>query len=77
LEELIQRKGGGEALRRAVSKMLPKNSLRKSRLARLKTVEGSENPYAGNITAFWDDAVAASEANMNAKAQELLKTPKE
>lgn len=73
LEELIQRKGGGEALRRAVSKMLPKNSLRKSRLARLKTVEGSDNPYAGNITAFWDDSV---EARMNDKAREILKVPK-
>jgi large subunit ribosomal protein L13 len=36
LENLMAKWGGGEALRRAVSGMLPKNRLRKIRLARLK-----------------------------------------
>lgn len=41
--------GGGEVLRKAVSGMLPKNRLRKERLARLKTFEGRAHPYAQNL----------------------------
>lgn len=41
--------GGGEVLRKAVSGMLPKNRLRKGRLARLKTFEGEGHPYKANI----------------------------
>lgn len=55
-QELMKRKGGGEILRRAVSGMLPKNRTRKHLLARLKTFEDSQNPYADNILAFHDDA---------------------
>lgn len=36
MEKMIQKWGGGEILKRAVSGMLPKNRLRKGRLARLK-----------------------------------------
>lgn len=41
--------GGGEVLRKAVSGMLPKNRLRKERLARLKTFEGRAHPYGENL----------------------------
>ena len=41
--------GGGEILRKAVSGMLPKNRLRKKRLARLKTFEGTAHPYQENL----------------------------
>ena len=37
MEKLMEKKGGGEILRRAVSGMLPKNRLRDKRLARLKS----------------------------------------
>lgn len=36
MERLMEKWGGAEILRRAVSGMLPKNRLRKERLARLK-----------------------------------------
>lgn len=36
-------------MRKAVSGMLPKNRLRKDRLARLKTFEGRAHPYKENI----------------------------
>lgn len=54
MEDLMKRKGGGEVLRKAVSGMLPKNRLRKFRLDRLKTFEGSYNGYAQNVTASYD-----------------------
>lgn len=63
LGDMKDRKGGGELLRRAVSGMLPKNQLRKHRLDRLKVVEGSESPYAGNVIAFHDDAVVSGETS--------------
>lgn len=49
LDKMIQKWGGGEVLRKAVSGMLPKNRLRKLRLARLKTFEGVGHPYKENI----------------------------
>lgn len=49
MDRLIQKWGGGEVLRKAVSGMLPKNRLRKERLARLKTFEWSGHPYGGNV----------------------------
>jgi large subunit ribosomal protein L13 len=49
MEKLMAKWGGGEVLRKAVSGMLPKNRLRKERLARLKTFEGHANPYGENI----------------------------
>lgn len=36
MERMMQKYGGGEVLRRAVSGMLPKNRLREQRLARLR-----------------------------------------
>jgi large subunit ribosomal protein L13 len=49
LEKMIEKWGGGEVLRKAVSGMLPKNRLRKLRLERLKTFEGQGHPYKENI----------------------------
>jgi len=49
MDRMIAKWGGGEVLRKAVSGMLPKNRLRKDRLARLKTFEGRAHPYKENI----------------------------
>ncbi|KAF2033578.1 mitochondrial 54S ribosomal protein YmL23 [Setomelanomma holmii] len=49
MDRMIAKWGGGEVLRKAVSGMLPKNRLRKERLARLKTFEGRGHPYEGNL----------------------------
>ena len=49
MENMIEKWGGGEVLRKAVSGMLPKNRLRKGRLERLKTFEGRGNPYKENF----------------------------
>lgn len=49
MDRMIAKWGGGEVLRKAVSGMLPKNRLRKERLARLKTFEGRGHPYGENI----------------------------
>ncbi|BFZ54489.1 54S ribosomal protein L23, mitochondrial [Savitreella phatthalungensis] len=54
MRKLMQQQGGGEVLRRAVSTMLPKNRLRKPRLARLKTFEGEDHPYIDNIVRRFD-----------------------
>ncbi|AMD21685.1 HFL171Cp [Eremothecium sinecaudum] len=55
METLASEKGHGMTLIKAVSGMLPKNRLRKVRLARLRVYDGSEHPYKDNITAFADD----------------------
>ena len=52
MNKVIEDKGYGEVLKRAVSGMLPKNKLRKVRLERLKVFDGSEHPYKQNITAL-------------------------
>ena len=44
--------GGAEVLRKAVSGMLPKNRLRDDRLARLKAFEGNAHPYKANVIKF-------------------------
>jgi large subunit ribosomal protein L13 len=49
MDRMIAKWGGGEVLRKAVSGMLPKNRLRKERLARLKTFEGPSHPYGQNL----------------------------
>jgi large subunit ribosomal protein L13 len=49
MDRLMAKWGGGEVLRKAVSGMLPKNRLRKLRLARLKTFEGTSHPYKENL----------------------------
>ncbi|KAH7139448.1 50S ribosomal protein-like protein L13 [Dendryphion nanum] len=49
MDRMMAKWGGGEVLRKAVSGMLPKNRLRKERLARLKTFEGRGHPYKENV----------------------------
>lgn len=49
MDRMIAKWGGAEVLKRAVSGMLPKNRLRKPRLARLKAFEGLAHPYKENI----------------------------
>ena len=49
MDRMMAKWGGGEVLRKAVSGMLPKNRLRKERLARLKTFEGRAHPYRQNL----------------------------
>ncbi|KAF4119740.1 large subunit ribosomal protein L13 [Geosmithia morbida] len=71
MDELVERHGGAEVLRKAVSGMLPKNRLRDPRLARLKVFEGDAHPYKKNLVRFggrvvgepgWDKAVASLRA---------------
>lgn len=49
MDVLMDKFGGGEVLRKAVSGMLPKNRLRKRRLARLRAFEGEMHPYEQNL----------------------------
>lgn len=55
MEKIVNDYGYGEILRRAVSRMLPKNRYRKERLARLKVFDGSNHPYKHNIIAWADE----------------------
>lgn len=48
----MEKFGGSEVLRKAVSGMLPKNRLRDDRLARLKAFEGDAHPYKLNVVNF-------------------------
>lgn len=52
MDKMFAKWGGAEVLRKAVSGMLPKNRLRKVRLARLKAFEGLAHPYKENIVRF-------------------------
>ncbi|ROV90294.1 hypothetical protein VSDG_08148 [Cytospora chrysosperma] len=52
MDVLMEKFGGSEVLRKAVSGMLPKNRLRKKRLARLKAFEGDLHPYGENTLRF-------------------------
>lgn len=52
MQTVVENKGFGEVLKRAVKGMLPRNRLRKIRLERLKVFDGTEHPYRDNITAF-------------------------
>lgn len=68
MDVLMDKFGGSEVLRKAVSGMLPKNRLRDKRLARLKAFEGDAHPYKQNLVRFggkvvgtsgWEDVVKA------------------
>lgn len=52
MDALMEKHGGSEVLRKAVSGMLPKNRLRDKRLARLKAFEGDAHPYKENLVRF-------------------------
>ncbi|KAK7727135.1 54S ribosomal protein L23, mitochondrial [Botryosphaeria dothidea] len=69
MERLMEKWGGAEILRRAVSGMLPKNRLRKERLARLKAFEGAAHPYKQNIL-----KVAGQQASSIRDLPEVRKT---
>lgn len=55
MEKMIENKGYGEVLRRAVKGMIPKNKLRLVRMDRLKLYDGDEHPYKQNLVAFADE----------------------
>ncbi|PWY73667.1 50S ribosomal protein L13 [Aspergillus heteromorphus CBS 117.55] len=57
MDQMFEKWGGGEVLRRAVRGMLPKNRLRDKRLARLKTFEGLAHPYKLNLVKFNGETV--------------------
>ena len=57
MDLLMEKHGGAEVLRKAVSGMLPKNRLRDKRRARLKAFEGEAHPYDANIVRFGDKKV--------------------
>ncbi len=68
MDVLMDKYGGAEVLRKAVSGMLPKNKLRNKRLARLKAFEGNAHPYKKNLIRFggapvgtgkWEEVVRA------------------
>ncbi|KAI0901776.1 ribosomal protein L13 [Annulohypoxylon nitens] len=52
MDVLMEKHGGAEVLRKAVSGMLPKNRLRDKRLDRLKAFEGDAHPYKKNLIRF-------------------------
>ncbi|KAK4138162.1 mitochondrial 54S ribosomal protein YmL23 [Trichocladium antarcticum] len=59
MDVLMDKFGGSEVLRKAVSGMLPKNRLREKRLARLKAFEGDAHPYKQNLMRFGGKVVGA------------------
>ncbi|EPE10999.1 mitochondrial 54s ribosomal protein 23 [Ophiostoma piceae UAMH 11346] len=59
MDVLMEKFGGAEVLRKAVSGMLPKNRLRDKRLARLKAFEGDAHPYKENLVRFGGTVVGA------------------
>ncbi|KAF2232465.1 50S ribosomal protein L13 [Viridothelium virens] len=59
MDRMIDKWGGAEVLKRAVSGMLPKNRLRAPRLARLKAFEGVAHPYKQNIIQSRHDSSTA------------------
>ncbi|KAK9385436.1 hypothetical protein V1515DRAFT_623363 [Lipomyces mesembrius] len=70
MERLVNKKGYGEVLRKAVSGMLPKNRLRKIRLERLRTFEGAEHDYKQNVIRFWAETPEVIKANKLSEAKE-------
>lgn len=59
MDVLMDKFGGSEVLKKAVNGMLPKNRLRKKRLARLKAFEGEAHPYKENLVRFGGKKVGA------------------
>lgn len=55
MERMIENKGYGEILTRAVKGMIPKNKHRLVRMDRLKVFDGDEHPYKENLIAFADE----------------------
>lgn len=55
MQRMVDNKGFGWALKKAVKNMIPKNKLRLARLDRLKVFDGDEHPYKQNLVAFADE----------------------
>ncbi|KAK6204901.1 ribosomal protein L13-domain-containing protein [Scheffersomyces amazonensis] len=55
MEKMIEDKGYGEVLKRAVKGMIPKTKHRLIRMDRLKLFDGDEHPYKENLIAFADE----------------------
>lgn len=77
MDVLMEKQGGAEVLRKAVSGMLPKNRLRDKRLARMKAFEGDAHPYKLNLVRFGGKVVGqegwekAAEAIRNVEKDRL------
>ncbi|GAC95478.1 60S ribosomal protein [Pseudozyma hubeiensis SY62] len=69
-KEMMEKKPE-EIIRKAVSGMLPKNTLRDRRLERLKVFEGEEHPYKQNVLSI-DKPQPKVQSKMLARDQELL-----
>ncbi|KAK3380419.1 mitochondrial 54S ribosomal protein YmL23 [Lasiosphaeria ovina] len=72
MDVLMEKHGGAEVLRKAVSGMLPKNRLRDKRLARLKAFEGPAHPYKLNLVRFGGTVVG--ETNWEGAVQAIRET---
>lgn len=75
MDVLMEKHGGSEVLRKAVSGMLPKNRLRDKRLARLKAFEGDAHPYRENLVRF--GGVPVGERGWKAVVESIRETDKE
>lgn len=67
MDVLMDKFGGSEVLKKAVNGMLPKNRLRKKRLARLKAFEGDAHPYEENLIRFGGKKVGTQDWEAIAK----------
>lgn len=73
-KEMMEKKPE-EIIRKAVSGMLPKNTLRDRRLERLKIFDGEKHPYEQNVLTRYDGAtpVTASASVVGGAAQSATK----
>ena len=71
MERMIDNKGYGEIIKRAVKGMIPKNKHRLVRMDRLKLFDGDDHPYKDNLIAFADE-----NPDMRNKLAELEKNEK-
>lgn len=72
MDGLMEKLGGAEVLRKAVSGMLPKNRLRDDRLNRLKAFEGEANPYKDNFIRFQGKVVGELGENFKPAKSQIL-----
>ncbi|SOV08324.1 probable MRPL23 - mitochondrial ribosomal protein, large subunit [Ustilago sp. UG-2017a] len=66
-KEMMEKKPE-EIIRKAVSGMLPKNTLRDRRLERLKIFDGEEHPYAQNVIKRYDAPAAGTKIDASQPA---------
>ncbi|GMM48788.1 mitochondrial 54S ribosomal protein YmL23 [Pichia kluyveri] len=70
MNKIINDFGHSEIIKRAVSRMLPKDRHRKNRLDRLKIFDGSNHPYKQNIIAWADESDKVAKAIEENKIRE-------